>query len=388
MTVRKWVLLGAWMVSLIVISFFGGKLSYGFFFAVTLLPLICILYLVAVTLCFRIYQNIESKTVVAGQPVEYYFVLQNEMPFAFSGLQVRMFSDLFEVEDVPDSKEYELLPGENYRFDTKLFCKYRGEYEVGVKAVIVTDFLHLFRWKYTLPSTIKATVSPRVVTLPELQSMASLPNSNSGRSLKGDSEPDVVVREYIRGDSLKRVHWKATAKTGEMKVRRTVDEERQGVRIYFFGKRYREEQELYLPLENRILEIVLAVASTLNQKSIPLRVDYGTETGPVSVTVHDRSDFEELYRRMDEYYFRSNLPEDGPTDFLRDCFTEPPKVIFMVLAELTESILEGTERLSEEGVGVVIYLVKQGGFTDVRGLNRERRKIIPVGTEENLETIL
>lgn len=388
MRIRRLVFFVGWILSLVVISFFGGTISYGLFFALTLLPLICVAYLTAVTAGFRIYQKLESRNVVAGQPVEYYFVLQNEMPFAFAGLQVQLFSGLFEVADVPDNREYELLPGENFRFETKLSCKYRGEYEVGVQAVVITDFLHLFRWKYTLPGTIKAIVSPKVVTLDTLQSLASLQIDTSGKSISGTAEPDVVVRDYVRGDSIKRVHWKATAKTGEWKVRQTIDEERQGIRLYLWGKRYSEEQEHFLPLENRMLEIVLAVASTLLQRRISVVVEYQTGETPVALSLQEEQDFSELYRSMEEYSFRSELSSEGPEEFLRNCLQVLPKVVFLVVAELQESILEYTQKLAEDGVYVVIYLVEQDTFSDVSGLDRERRKILPVGTREELETVL
>lgn len=388
MRIRRLFFFVGWILSLVVISFFGGTISYGLFFALTLLPLICVAYLTAVTAGFRIYQKLESRNVVAGQPVEYYFVLQNEMPFAFAGLQVQLFSGLFEVADVPDNREYELLPGENFRFETKLSCKYRGEYEVGVQAVVITDFLHLFRWKYTLPGTIKAIVSPKVVTLDTLQSLASLQIDTSGKSISGTAEPDVVVRDYVRGDSIKRVHWKATAKTGEWKVRQTIDEERQGIRLYLWGKRYSEEQEHFLPLENRMLEIVLAVASTLLQRRISVVVEYQTGKTPVALSLQEEQDFSELYRSMEEYSFRSELSSEGPEEFLRNCLQVLPKVVFLVVAELQESILEYTQKLAEDGVYVVIYLVEQDTFSDVSGLDRERRKILPVGTREELETVL
>lgn len=388
MRIRRLFFFVGWILSLVVISFFGGTISYGLFFALTLLPLICVAYLTAVTAGFRIYQKLESRNVVAGQPVEYYFVLQNEMPFAFAGLQVQLFSGLFEVADVPDNREYELLPGENFRFETKLSCKYRGEYEVGVQAVVITDFLHLFRWKYTLPGTIKAIVSPKVVTLDTLQSLASLQIDTSGKSISGTAEPDVVVRDYVRGDSIKRVHWKATAKTGEWKVRQTIDEERQGIRLYLWGKRYSEEQEHFLPLENRMLEIVLAVASTLLQRRISVVVEYQTGETPVALSLQEEQDFSELYRSMEEYSFQSELSSEGPEEFLRNCLQVLPKVVFLVVAELQESILEYTQKLAEDGVYVVIYLVEQDTFSDVSGLDRERRKILPVGTREELETVL
>ena len=76
----------------------------------------------------------------------YYFVLPNETFYSFAGLSIRLFSGFSYVLDMPEDEEYELLPGDNYTYRTKLVCKYRGEYEVGVKEIILTDFLKLFRF--------------------------------------------------------------------------------------------------------------------------------------------------------------------------------------------------------------------------------------------------
>lgn len=388
MRVRRWIFAAAWISSLVLISFFGGTLSYGLFFALTLLPFFCMLYLAAVIAGFKIYQHLESRNIVAGQPVEYYFVLQNEMPFAFAGLQVRLFSGLFEVADVPDNREYELLPGENFRFDTKLFCKYRGEYEVGVEAVVITDFLRLFRWRYPLPGTIKAIVSPKVVTVPHLQSLSQLAVNVSGKTLRGDTQLDVVIRDYVCGDSIKRVHWKATAKTGEWKVRQTMDEERQGIQLYLRGKRYSEEAARFLPLENCMLEIVLGVSSSLTAQGIPLRVEYDMAENREGISVREERDFGELYRTMEEYSFRTDVSERGILGFLENCIRDLPKVVFLVVAELTELLLERTEKLSEEGVYVVIYLVEREPSSELKGLCKERRNIFPIGTEVDLEAVL
>ena len=76
MRMRRWILLVLWLLSLVAISFYGGAVSYGFFFGVTFVPVVAVVYLLCVYFRFKIYQKLESRNVVCGQPVPYYFVLQ------------------------------------------------------------------------------------------------------------------------------------------------------------------------------------------------------------------------------------------------------------------------------------------------------------------------
>ena len=195
MIIRRWILLGLWLLSLVSISFYGGAVSYGFFFGVTFVPVVAAIYLLCVYFRFKIYQKLESRNVVCGQPVPYFFVLQNDDHFAFTSVGVRLFSSFSSVEKLPDGTSYELLPGDRYTFETKLVCKYRGEYEVGVKEIVITDFLRLFQVSYRVPETIRALVMPRVVQVDELQCIADIQALLQRETYRAQTEPDVVVRE-------------------------------------------------------------------------------------------------------------------------------------------------------------------------------------------------
>ena len=98
--------LGLWLLSLAAISFFGGTISYGFFFGVSLLPVLSLLYILCVYMGFKIYQETEGRSMVCGQPVPYFFVLQNDVWFAFTSVSVRLFSSFSYVEKLPGDKEY------------------------------------------------------------------------------------------------------------------------------------------------------------------------------------------------------------------------------------------------------------------------------------------
>lgn len=229
--IRRWILLYLWVLSLAAISYYGGAVSYGIFFGITLIPAVSLTYLAAVYFRLGIFQRIESRNMVCGQAMPYFFVLQNDGHFAFASISVKLFSSFSFVEKLPGDAAYELLPGERQTFETKLTCRYRGEYEVGVKEIVMTDFFRLFQIRYRLPSTIRALVLPQITRVTKLGSIEEFTALLSRESMRERTEPDVSVRDYIPGDALKQIHWKASAREQKLKVRSLTGEEKQGISI-------------------------------------------------------------------------------------------------------------------------------------------------------------
>lgn len=126
MILRRIVFGCCWILSLVGISFYGGAVSYGIFFGITLLPFLSFFYIFCVLLRYKIYQEIVSRNIVCGQSVPYYFVLQNEDRFAFSGIKIYFLSDFSYIEKLPERITYELLPGDKYQYETSFVCKYWG----------------------------------------------------------------------------------------------------------------------------------------------------------------------------------------------------------------------------------------------------------------------
>ena len=145
---NRWIAAGLFFLSLIAISFYGGPVSYGFFFLMLIIPIVSALYTVIVFFRFKIYQKIDAKVTVAEKPVRFYFTLQNEDFFTFSGIKTDFFSDYSALSGLDPDTEFELFPHTGIKKNTRLVCKYRGEYEVGVKNVTVQDYLKLFSFTF------------------------------------------------------------------------------------------------------------------------------------------------------------------------------------------------------------------------------------------------
>jgi uncharacterized protein (DUF58 family) len=98
----------------------------------------------------------------------------------------------------------------------------RGRFTVGPMRVRLSDPFGLVEMNRTFQTTSTFVVTPRVVPLPlvPLSGVWTGSGDNRPRAFASGSAEDVTVREYRRGDDLRRVHWRSSAHAGELMVRR------------------------------------------------------------------------------------------------------------------------------------------------------------------------
>jgi uncharacterized protein (DUF58 family) len=98
----------------------------------------------------------------------------------------------------------------------------RGKYEVGPLVVRLTDPFGLCELTRSFPSVDRLTVIPQVHPLPTVRLAGEYAGAGDSRarSVAVHGEDDAATREYRHGDDLRRVHWRSTARVGELMVRR------------------------------------------------------------------------------------------------------------------------------------------------------------------------
>lgn len=388
MKYRKIILGLLWILSLVGISFYGGAISYGFFWAITLVPLISVIYIWAVFLQFRIYQEIESRNVICKQPVPYYFTLPNESFFAFAGLRVIMYSGSSYVTDLPETETYELLPGDSDTYHTRLICKYRGEYEVGVKEVEITDFLGLFRFCYHIHDAFRAIVFPRVLRLEEVKTLGDLSQFSVWEAAYPPEEPDIITRDYVAGDAVKYIHWKASAKEQKLKVRNMTGERRKDVLLAYSTERVGKKEEEYLPPENQVLELVLALSQFFVQKSIPCTV-MRKQQDMKMFHLELPGVFDELYQDSGRVVFEKQHTASALIQHM-DMLKESGNISTYILVthKIEPEWLVLFQEWANIGIKVLIYWVTD---EDVQEYTRQaggRICIVKIPVEGNLEELL
>lgn len=344
------------VLSLVSISFKGGPVSYGFFFFSLFVPLVSFAYTLMVYLRFKIYQEIDTRTIVAGSSTPFYFSLQNEDLITHSGVRTGFFTDFSYISGLNPDEEYELMPHTGIKKETILVCKYRGEYEVGIKSVTVTDYLRLFSITFKNKETLKVLVSPRL----EILSCSERPDvivSSSENPPKDKKVPDVILRDYIPGDDVRLINWKAAARLGKPMVKTLTGEDTPSVRIIMDSCKYSEKPEEYLPLENKILETVLALAYYYVENGISVSVCTYYDKY-VTYRIEGTESFEEFYAAMSGFCFRTD--NDIP-ELIKGCrsdsLPESSESVIYVLHKWNDDTTMYSEMLSRNMIPQTLFMV-------------------------------
>ena len=114
------------------------------------------------------------------------------------------------------------LPAGTHRDITyQLQAPLRGRYDVGPLQVELADPFGLCRMRRRFTVTDSLTVVPAVRPLPRVPLVGEWSGlgDSTARSVAASGEDDVVPRQYRTGDELRRVHWKSTARVGDLMVR-------------------------------------------------------------------------------------------------------------------------------------------------------------------------
>ncbi|MFT4287342.1 DUF58 domain-containing protein [Nocardioides sp.] len=166
-------------------------------------------------------RSVSPQVIPAGQPARVVLTLRNEGRMPTGALRIE--------EQVPyalGSRPRFVLDGVEHGWhdsvDYPVRAETRGRYELGPMTVRVSDPFGMVEMVRAFRTTTPLLVTPRTVPLPTISLGGVLAGSGDQRprSFAGGSAEDVTVREYRRGDELRRVHWRSSARAGELMVRR------------------------------------------------------------------------------------------------------------------------------------------------------------------------
>ncbi|MGC8780228.1 MAG: DUF58 domain-containing protein [Anaerolineae bacterium] len=156
--------------------------------------------------------------VVAGDQLREDFTLVNESPLPVLWARVRDGSAVpgYRADRVESAAGHQ-----QRRWTCAGVCQRRGVFRLGPTDLIMADPCGFFQVTHHYPATTTLMVYPRASYLPDLQ----LPRGRApGRAATSEraAEDTITIgglRPYLPGDSLRRIHWPATAHHDHLMVR-------------------------------------------------------------------------------------------------------------------------------------------------------------------------
>ncbi|MCO6496971.1 MAG: DUF58 domain-containing protein [Chitinophagaceae bacterium] len=126
-----------------------------------------------------------------------------------------------------------LKPGESKKIIRKITPVERGEYEFGDLHLLVSTRLRLFARRLTIEAEASVPCYPsfRRLTQYELHGKATLMNQSGVIRVRrvGQSMEFEQIKEYVRGDDVRTINWKATARRGTLMVNEYIEERAQQI---------------------------------------------------------------------------------------------------------------------------------------------------------------
>ena len=289
------------MAVLITLFYENTAVSFLLLYGLLLLLLAALVTVLAAPFLLRVEEEAGLGEVFGGEELLYTLHIKNRGFFYYSRVMcVYRSSKLvrYGEEDAVDS----LGPRGSIRKQRSVRFPYRGVYELGVAKVRVTDFLGLLR--ITIPVKL-----PLVVTvLPRADEDFALPIKNDPEKasmrqhLHNEDYTEIAdVRKYAPSDSLRRIHWKLTAKRGELMVKNYPTNVPDKTVVFLDTRRLPLDGEARAAFEDAMASAAASAVSFCARKNLAVDLYYG-EAGE-NFRVESGDDLAGAFRRLAQLDF-------------------------------------------------------------------------------------
>lgn len=317
-------------LSLSFVYFYGGRVPYMLFHITLLLPVVSLIYTLIVYLRFKFTQDVDKRFLIKGDRVNFIFSVNNEDIFLYPFISVtlcgaeRLFNEQLRI------KSFSIKPFGKKSFSFGLTLRYRGSYEIGIKSIDFEDFLGIFRFKYTLRDTKLITVYPRIIELDYFNLKTDYMSEIHAnlRSKSEDMSSVEDIRKYAFGDSLRKIHWKLTAKTGRLLVKKYQSTSETSAVLFLDLMSNPYSHETNTIIEDKVVEAAVSVLHYCTRNWIPVRLVYYND-GLKEVEARNPLMFEELYGVLAEIKFNQSIVLEDLLDvYLKEYASKTNVILF------------------------------------------------------------
>jgi len=197
----------------------GRPLAYSLAYLVTAVVVLSFLWAWANITWVQFARFTRGRRSQVGKLAEEQFELQNRSILPKLWVEVRDYSTMpghFASRVIST-----LGPRKRQRWMVRTYCEQRGRFRLGPMSLSSGDPLGLFRLRRELSATSTMIVYPATVDIPGFEpSTGYMPGGEALWRRTHHITTNVSgVREYAPGDSFSRIHWRSTARTGDLMVK-------------------------------------------------------------------------------------------------------------------------------------------------------------------------
>lgn len=252
-----------------------------FFFLITLLlwPLFSLLQTLFILKRLKITQTLERPVIVRGEAVDLHLVMHNRSPLSLPWLQIQVRTFFPKLHPQTVVKDFSILAGREVTLQVSHKVRHCGSFRIGTSQVGTRDLFGFFRlplrragfWKKEQMNLI---VIPGLLPYDDLHALRERIHEHqklNSRQISHEVDALANIRAMQPGDSLKRIHWKLSARAGTYLIKEFEDPRQQQICLLLDPKRTTRDESAWTDRDN-MLEHAASLTALLLSQRLPVRL--------------------------------------------------------------------------------------------------------------------
>lgn len=348
----------------------GGTLPYYIFYSLLFIFIVGYIYMVFQKYCVDAEVKVYEKILKSGDEVECLTIIKCSTVLPVPFIVVRSLS--YELSTSGCLGEMLNITREEDCWVRNTIKFYRrGIYDLGKVDMLIKDIFHIFTLRKIVNSNCVVKVYPRLYDIGKmpLGGKDIYQRSIDIRSNNEDVFTIKDVRKYNTGDSLKKIHWKVSAKHGELYVKNSDN---------IFGEEFAiflDMNKCNLNLDNKgeaeeaMVDLCVSMVNYMQQKSIGTKVFINNSIGEC-VEINTKENFNSL---MDFFLKQSSDGEEEFAEFLHKNFYKLQRNnrIGLIMGKITDLLCRNISKIKNYGYAMTVfyYLEDEKEVESIRYLN-------------------
>lgn len=220
--------------------------------------------------------TIAEQELIAGEEVLVTSTFKNPSKMDFPRLEYSNSLSALLSGKAATTQNFHLERDTTFVDHTNIICRRRGIYTLNQTELLIKDIFDLFTFKKTIQAPVALKIYPRNLALENLsiESGIQLGDLIVDDPLFQDYTAINALREYSEGDSVKKIHWRASAKHEKLIVK---DFEFRGdtevlLILNASEKDYRKDSHRLI--EDRVVETAVSITDFCLRKQLSIRYVY------------------------------------------------------------------------------------------------------------------
>jgi|GEM_PF-5224829 len=288
-------------ITVLINILFQNRQTYTALFVAIALPVISLALTLILRSSIRVVQQIEN-TATKGSTIKYSLHIKNLAILPCPLVRVLFRYDNLMFFNVKRNLSLVILPRKTKLLSIPMKCRYRGQYTVGVEGIQLFDLLGIFSFPLPFEGSGDLTVYPQIIDISRKLPMYT---SNHVTGLDEDYTTIMDLRQYNMGDSMKIIHWKLSAKSSEIIVKKFAGISKTSDTVFIDTYGLGSQTLAKRIYEDAIIEAGVALVYAFTTKGMATDLIYTAETNRNSI--YQNASFDQLYAQLAQTEFSESF---------------------------------------------------------------------------------